>query len=511
MKNILGFGSKEPEDGKQLIKMGSQVPDTYVIVFFVALAAAIMTHVLPAGVFETQEITYMQGETEKTRTVLVQGSYQEVEESPGVSWFEPYGGIGFFNFLFEGMTSGSKWSTAVGVMAFILVIGGAFGMIIRTGAIDAGLKTAIEKMGHRQVLFIPVIMVLFSLGGAIFGMGEECIAFAMIMTPLAVAMGYNALTAVMMTYMASQIGFAASWMNPFSVAIAQGVADVPVLSGAVFRFIMWAMFLTVGILYTMRYAAQVKADPQSSRSLEADEYWRARLNEHGESATEFTLGSWLVILAFVAGIIWVVSGVIFYGYFIPEIATQFFVTGLVCGTIGVIFRLENMTVNDMASAFRQGVRDLVPAAIIVGMAKGIILLLGGDDPTNASVLNTILNSASGLFDGLPSWGSAWVMLGFQSVFNFFVSSGSGQAALTMPLMAPLSDLAGVERQVSVLAFQLGDGMTNMIIPTSSALIGTLTVARIDWALWIMHIWRLSLIFFAMSSAAVIFGVLSGFS
>ncbi|QEM80132.1 putative basic amino acid antiporter YfcC [Halomonas binhaiensis] len=498
-------------DSTPLFRLGEQIPDTFVIVFFVAILAALATHLVPAGTFDTQDISYLQDGAEKTRTVLVADSYRLSEDTDtGVTLFEGGGGLGFFNFMFEGLTAGSKWGSAIGVMAFILIVGGAFGVIIRTGAIEQGLKRAIERMGHRQSLFIPVIFTLFALGGAVYGLGEECIAFAMILTPIVVMMGYNAMTAVMITYMASQIGFATSWMNPFSVAVAQGIADVPLLSGAGFRMAMWACFVLVGIFFTMRYAARVKADPARSLSHKADEYWRAHLSEVEQERTEFGIGSWLVIVTFALGIVWVVWGVMAWGYYIPEIATQFFIIGLAAGAIGVAFRLRGMGVNEVAVSFRQGVKDLVPAAVIVGMAKGIVLLLGGDDPTSPSVLNTILHAIAGLFDHLPDWGSAWVMLSFQSMFNFLVSSGSGQAALTMPLMAPLADLAGVTRQVAVLAFQLGDGMTNMLIPTSSALIGTLGVARIDWVLWVVHIWKLALIFFVMSSVAVIGAVMIGY-
>ncbi|KHE66845.1 membrane protein, partial [Halobacillus sp. BBL2006] len=185
--------------------------------------------------------------------------------------------------------------------------------------------------------------------------------------------------------------------------------------------------------------------------------------------------------------------------------------GLVAGIIGVIFRLNNMKINDIAEGFAQGAKDLLPAALVVGMAKGIVIILGGDDPTSASVLNTILHSAGQLFDGVPEVISAWFMFVFQSIFNFFVVSGSGQAALTMPLMAPLADIAGVTRQVAVLAFQLGDGLTNIIVPTSAALMGTLGAARLDWGKWFAFIIKFQLILFGLASVFIIAAVLINFS
>ncbi|WP_343033742.1 hypothetical protein [Alkalicoccus luteus] len=204
-------------------------------------------------------------------------------------------------------------------------------------------------------------------------------------------------------------------------------------------------------------------------------------------------------------------GVVRDAYYIPEIATQFFTIGLVAGAIGVIFKLNDMTINDVAESFGEGAQQLLPAALVVGMAKGIVIILGGDDPAAASVLNTVLYAAGGLVDDMPEVLSASFILVFQSVINFFVVSGSGQAALTMPLIAPLADIAGVTRQVAVLGFQLGDGLKNMIVPTSAALMGTLGAARIGWGTWFRFIFKFQLLMFGLALAFVIAAVLINFS
>lgn len=198
-------------------------------------------------------------------------------------------------------------------------------------------------------------------------------------------------------------------------------------------------------------------------------------------------------------------------YFIPEIATQFFTIGLVAGIIGVIFKLNDMTINDIAESFSEGAQQLLPAALVVGMAKGIVIILGGDVADEPSVLNTILYQAGGLVDHLPEMLSASFILLFQSVINFFVVSGSGQAALTMPLIAPLSDIAGVSRQIAVLGFQLGDGLTNIIVPTSAALMGTLGAARVEWGTWFRFIFKFQLILAGLALVFVIIAVLINFS
>ncbi|MBR5584583.1 MAG: AbgT family transporter, partial [Lachnospiraceae bacterium] len=203
----------------------------------------------------------------------------------------------------------------------------------------------------------------------------------------------------------------------------------------------------------------------------------------GQQEIPFTLGHKLVILTIVATMVWTVWGVIAKGYYIPEIASQFFVMGLVAGILGVVFNLNGMRMNDVAKAFEKGASEMVGAAMCVGMAQGIIIVLGGTSATDGTVLNTILYTISNAMKGLPTVASAWCMYAFQAIFNFFVVSGSGQAALTMPIMAPLADLVGVERQVAVVAYQLGDGFTNFIVPTSGCLLGALAAARIEWGNW----------------------------
>lgn len=217
-----------------------------------------------------------------------------------------------------------------------------------------------------------------------------------------------------------------------------------------------------------------------------------------------------MLLTILLTVIWVIWGVVANAWFIPEIASQFFAMGIVVGMIAVIFRLNGMTLNRMATSFKQGAGTMLEPALLVGCASGILLLLGGGKPDEPSVLNTLLNSAGSLIGQLPAVASAWFMLLFQSVFNFFVTSGSGQAALTMPLMAPLADIVGVSRQVAVLAFQLGDGFTNVLVPTSASLMATLGVCRVDWGIWVKFIWRFMLALFLVSSLVVVAAHYLGF-
>ncbi len=485
------------------IRQPVSMPDAFIILFFVMILAALASHLVPAGSFTMLEPAPAVEGAAKLKSKIDPNSFtlhQDAEQ--GVPLFAEGGGIGFFNYAFEGLVSGDKWGSAVGVIAFILLTGGAFGIIMKTGAIHNGILALIAKTQRMEFLFIPLMFGLFSLGGAVFGMGEEAIAFCIVLLPLMLALGYDAITTVLVTYVATQIGFATSWMNPFNVAIAQGIAEIPLLSGSDLRIVMWAVFTLFGIIFTMKYAAKIKAKPELSLSFASDQKLRA---EQSESAKNQYNGlDSIILLAFFAGLIWIIWGVTVRQYYIPEIASQFFTIGVVIAVIAVIGKRFSM--NDAADGFKQGAAELLPAALIVGMAKGIVLLLGGDNAESPSVLNTLLYYSGQALDGLPAYLSAWLMLVIQSVINFFVASGSGQAALTMPLIAPLADLVGLSRQIAVLAFQLGDGLTNCIIPTSAALIGCLGVVRVDWTVWLRFVWKLQLCLFALASAFMFIAV-----
>ena len=274
---------------------------------------------------------------------------------------------------------------------------------------------------------------------------------------------------------------------------------------------MWIVFTAAGVIFTMLYARKIKKDPKSSVAYESDAYYRDQMAQSDAAAAPFTLGQGLVLLTILVTIVWTVWGVVVEGYYIPEIASQFFVMGLVAGIIGCIFKLNDMRASDIASSFQRGAADLVGAALVVGMAQGIVIVLGGTDPTTPSVMNTILYTLGNLLSGVPGVLAAWLMYVFQSLFNFVVVSGSGQAALTMPIMAPLADLAGITRQVAVLAYQLGDAMTNLIVPTSGCLLGVLGVARLEWGKWAKFQIKMQGMLFVLSTIFVVVAVMIGFA
>lgn len=423
---------------------------------------------------------------------------------------DDYGGFGFMNYIFEGLVTGSKYGSAVGIVALILVVGGAFGIIMKTGAIDAGIYAFISKTKGLERLALPILFFLFSLGGATFGMSEEVIPFAMVMVPFVIALGYDSIVAVTVTFVASQVGNATSWMSPFSVAIAQGIAGIPVLSGATFRLIMWFVVTGLSAAYMMIYGEKVRKDPEHSVMYKSDEYFRSRIENTTEEQMQFTLAHKLILLEMLAVLIWIIWGVTSKGYYIPEIASQFFVMGFVAGVIAVIFKLNGMTINEMAASFQSGAADLAGTAIVVGMAKGILIVLGGSDANVASTLNTVLYGIGQALSGVSATIAAWSMYIFQSLFNLVVTSNSGQAALTMPIMAPLADIVGVSRQVAVLAYQMGAGFVDAFTPVSASLIGVLGVARIDWTKWAKFQIKMQAFLFAVGTIIIFIAVAMNF-
>ncbi|WP_309627797.1 putative basic amino acid antiporter YfcC [Brevundimonas sp.] len=494
-------------DPDPIVPPKAQGPDTLLILLAVAILAFAASWLAPKGVFELAGVVGAGG-----RPAIDPTSFHIVpsSEGGGAPFFGSGGEVGFLNFLFEGLVSGDRNAATVGLMAFLLIVGGSFGVVMQTGAVERGLRILMAWGGTGGGWLIPLLFAIFALGGAVFGMGEEAIVFVLILSPALIRAGYDSLTAVLVTYVATQVGFATSWMNPFGLVIAQGIAGVPILSGMALRLVMFAAFTGLAALATWRYAQQIKARPERSLTHRVDAAVRARSADTVIEVRALGIGDIAILVLLAATIGWIAWGVVAEGYYLAEIAGQFFALGLAAGILALAFRLPDVDANGLAGAFREGAVQMAPAVIVVAIAKGVVLLLGGDDPTRPSVLNTLLDLVGGWASHLPDWGAALSMLGLQSVLNLFIASGSGQAALTMPLMAPLADLTGVTRQTSVLAFQLGDGLTNIVCPASAALMGSLAAARIDWATWLRFIWKPTLALLALAVAFVVVATLTGY-
>ncbi|WP_348694810.1 hypothetical protein [Duganella fentianensis] len=468
-----------------------KVPNTLIILLFIALFVALLVPWVPAGYFEKG-------------VAISLDSYRVAEHNIHIAWFASGKEVGLFNAPFEGMTSGSRTGSAIGVIAFILLVGGAFGVINASGAVDRGLLRLIAITGDHPRLLLGSLFAAFAAGGAVFGMGEETIAFLALLLPLIRRMGYPPEVGVMMTYVASQIGFGTSWMNPFGVALAQGIANVPLLSGAPLRIVMFLIFVSTGITFTLWYAERHRKQQPLPDDADANAGQPA-----ATASASMTMADRLILAGIVATIIWIVWGVVAAGYFIPEIATQF--VTLCCYTALIAIVAKRLTADGAAEAFINGAQQLMPAVLVISMAKGIEYLLGGSNPHAPSVLNTFLHSMGTMLETWPPILAAQGMLAVQTAFTFVIHSGSAQAAINMPLMAGLSDLVGVSRQTAVLAYQLGNAMANMSVPTGAILMATLGVAGVPWTRWFGIIWRFQLLILLMSMGMVAFAVLYGYN
>jgi uncharacterized ion transporter superfamily protein YfcC len=500
----------------------SKIPHTYVIIFFIIVLAAVLTWLIPGGEYERETVNV----SGMSREVIKANSFQFTESNPQ-TWQ-------IFSSLYEGFVDKAD------IIVFILIIGGAFWIMNESKAIDVGILSflsftkRLKKISFFRSLgvdnlIIVFVMLIFSVFGATFGMSEETIAFVIIFVPLSISMGYDSIIGVSMCFVAAGLGFAGAILNPFTIGVAQGLSNLPLFSGIEYRLFCWVIINIVGIGWVLMYASKIRKNPKKSPVYEEDEYWRQKesieTNEIGTSAPKITWGVYGITLSiFIAAaflipfttltvgnssitapvfpilsvifalsgwwacrksmqffililllftILLLIVGVMGYGWYIMEIATLFFVMGILCGIA------MNKSPNEITHLFINGVKDILSAALVVGLAGGIIFVL-----ENGNIIDTMLYYISRSMSDFGQMASVGMMYVFQTLINIIIPSGSAKAALTIPMMSQFSDLIGVSRQATVMAFQLGDGFTNMITPTSGVLIGVLGVARIPFDKWL---------------------------
>ncbi|MBQ6880320.1 MAG: YfcC family protein [Bacteroidales bacterium] len=477
-----------------------KVPNTYVIIFTVLLVCAVATWFVPGGEPQTWQV---------------------------------------FSALYEG------FSQQAGIIAFVLIIGGAFWVVNSTKAVDNGIMKFIGRIRHLERyglirklgvgnIVITLVMLLFGLFGAVFGMSEETIAFVAVVIPLARMLGYDDITGLCMVYLAAHVGFAGAMLNPFTIGIAQDMSGLPLFSGIEYRTICWLVLMAVAIAFVLWYASTVRK-PVAVMSEDAvlaedkndsDEkgsglrawvtfavilvslvlfsvfYGSGCTIKIGQSSFSAPWLMWVLTFMFAAVSVWtlvnstkmfilnmlmftivfMVVGVMGYGWYLPEICALFMALAVASGFAA------DYSADDIAKEFIAGAKDIFSAALIIGFAAGIIVIL-----KNGQVIDVMLNSMASALDGSGKVGALGTMYGIQTFINLFIPSASAKAAVTMPIMAPFSDLIGVSRQATVLAFQFGDGFTNMITPCSGVLMAVLSVAKIPYEKWFRFIWKFILL------------------
>ena len=478
-----------------------KVPNTYVIIFAVLLVCAVATWLVPGGEPQTWQV---------------------------------------FSALYEG------FSQQAGIIAFVLIIGGAFWVVNSTKAVDEGIMKFISKVQnlerHALVrklgvgnIVITLVMLLFGLFGAVFGMSEETIAFVAVVIPLARSLGYDDFVGVCMVYVAAHVGFAGAMLNPFTIGIAQGMAELPLFSGIEYRIFCWVVLMLIAIIFVLWYANKTRKPVviKEEDNVKTSDYDVPSSKIHawicyaaltvvlvlfsifyasdcviklGESSFETPWLLWVAtglfaVVSFFAlrnsvkmfilnmlmcTIVFLVIGAMGYGWYLSEICALFMALAIAAGFSA------GYSADTIAKEFIAGAKDIFSAALIIGFAAGIIVIL-----KNGQVIDTMLASMASALEGTGRVGALGSMYGIQTFINLFIPSASAKAAVTMPIMAPFADMINVSRQATVLAFQFGDGFTNMITPCSGVLMAVLSVAKIPYEKWVKWAWKFILLMVAV--------------
>jgi len=449
--------------------MKIKIPHTYVLLISLTVLAAILTWVVPAGRYERA--------VDRGRTLIDPASFHAVQAQPAG--------------IFEVLLAFPKALVEVAdIIFYIFIIGGTFGVLNRTGLIQGGIQALVKRIGGRQALIVPVLTLVFAVGGGTIGIAEETLVFLPALLLLARSLGYDSLTAGGIALVGANAGFAAAFMNPFTVGVAQGIVGLPLFSGIGFRVILWVVMTTVTIIFLSRYAARVKANPGISLMREFD--LKREAGAPRDEDVLFTRRHVAVLVVTVAALIVLVLGAIRWHWGLLQLSGLFFGLAIAAGPIG------GLSLDDTARSFIQGAQDMTYAGLVVGLARGSLVIL-----RDANVIDTLTHAMAAVVGRWPSSISVIGIYLMQNLLHFIVPSGSGQAAVSMPILAPLGDLVGITRQTNVLAYQLGNGLTNVFIPTQGYFMAALGILKIPWEKWVRWLLPLLLIWLALGMAAVI--------
>ena len=455
------------------------MPTAYTILFLLIILVAIATWFIPAGAYE-----YVDG-------VPVADSYHLIESAPqGVGAVLKAAFSGFFD--------------AVDVCVFILMVGGFLGVVMKTGAVDAGVGRVIARLGGREKWLIPILMIFFGLGGTTFGMWEETMAFYPLLLPVFLAAGYDAVVGISVILLGAGAGVIASTVNPFATGIAAGFAGVSLGEGILLRLVQWVVFLATAIWYVMAYAAKVKKNPSKS----VVGVGAGKLHVSMEESIPFTPRRKAIMVVFALVFVVMIYGVIPFdelgaplpalGWWFPELSALFLVGGILVGLI------DRMGEAEIAETFVAGCADLLGVALIIGISRGITVIMN-----DGGITDTVLYWGEQALAGAGPVAFTLLVYLIYLPLSVLIPSSSGLATLSIPIIAPLGKFAGVGGDLVVTAFQSASGLVNVITPTAAVVMGALALGHVPYDRWLKYVWKLLAYFLALTILFLVLGALLG--
>jgi uncharacterized ion transporter superfamily protein YfcC len=482
-----------------------EFPTAYTVLFLLLILVALLTFVIPAGRYDTTAT----GEP-------IPGSYHQVEPSPQRIrdiFLAPINGMygiedraGNINVYNNGGLYG-----AIDVALFILLIGGFLGVTMKTGAIDAGIAAVVKRLGGKGRYLMVILMILFAAGGTTYGMAEESLAFYPLIIAALIVLGYDAFTGAAVIMLGAGIGTLGSTLNPFATGIASGFAGIPLTEGIIYRILILVIGLIIGIWWVMRYAERVRKDPARSVVADMKQANEERFLSASSQSEMPTLDGRrkAVLVLFLLSFVLMIVGVIPWAdlginriatryWWFAELAALFMVMAII---IGIVARMKE---KDLVNNFIDGARDMVGVALVVGLARGISVLM-----TNGLIIDTVLNWCERTLSGLGGVGFINVIYLLYLPLSFLIPSSSGLATVTMPIMAPLASFAGVPEHLVVTAYQSASGLLNLFTPTSAVVVGGLLIARVPISTWWKYLLPLLIMLAVLTMVVLSLGVLVG--
>ena len=456
------------------MRVSLRLPHTFVLLFGLTLVAAALTWVVPAGEYERREVA--------GRQVVDPAGYHPVPPQPA-------GVVAVLRAWPRGLAATAS------IVFYLFLVGGAFGVVQATGALEAGIGAVVRAAGGRGERVIPLLVALFSLGGGTIGLAEEVLAFLPALVLLVRRLGYDDLLAGVIGLAGAGAGFAGAFLNPFTVGVGQAIAGLPLFSGIGYRLVVWAVLTAATMLWIARAARRLRLPaPTAPPGASPESALAAADAAAGADAAPVALG-WrhaAVLVALLATVALLVVGALRWQWGLLELSALFVGTAVAAGLAG------GLGADRTAESFVAGAAGFAGAALVVGLARGVLVVLDG-----ARVTDTILHALVETVRDLPAGLTVTGVYGVQVLLSYVVPSGSGQAALSLPILVPLGDLVGVTRQTSVLAYQLGDGFSNVFTPTQGYFMAGLAMIGVSWPRWVRFLWPLQALWLALGLALLL--------